>query len=91
MRLINAEKAMEHITAYVADHHLPDQLCVDMSTAIQLQPTAYDLNAVIQQLEDLRDGVTQIDCCPHVEDEDVTCMSCYMDKAIEIVKHGGRL
>lgn len=84
MRLINEDKLMEDIKRSCMTSK-------DVEKMIKAQPTAYDTNAVIQQLEDLRDGVTQIDCCPHVEDEEVTCMSCYMDKAIEIVKGGGRL
>lgn len=84
MRLVNADKLLENIKRSCMTSK-------DVEALVNAHPTAYDLNAVIQQLEDLRDGVTQIDCCPHVEDEDVTCMSCYMDKAIEIVKGGGSL
>jgi hypothetical protein len=34
---------------------------------VDAQPTAYDLEKVIEDLEDLRDGNYDFDCCPYKE------------------------
>ena len=82
MRLINADELMENIKRSC-------MTAKDVEALVKAQPTAYDLDAIIQQLEDLRDGAVKITCCPYIEDEDVSCMSCYVDRAIEIVRRGG--
>ena len=38
------------------------------------QPTAYDLEKVIEDLEDLRDGNYDFDCCPYKEPPRVSCL-----------------
>lgn len=84
MRLINENKLLEDIRRSCMTSK-------DVEVLVKAQPTAYDLDAVVQQLKDLRDGVTRIDCCPYTDDKDVSCESCHIDRAIEIVKRGGLL
>ncbi len=60
MRLINADKLKEFIES---DFCYPEAL----KKAVDAQPTAYDLEKVIEDLEDLRDGNYDFDCCPYKE------------------------
>ena len=62
-----------------------------VSEAIENIPTAYDVDKVLEQLENCRDimiSPTNKDCfgeeCKHSD-----CMACVFEKAIEIVKVGG--
>ncbi len=84
MRLINAEKLIEKTER---DFCYPEAY----KKMVEEEPTAYDLDAVIQQLEGLRDEHIDMQCCPYVDDDEMSCVQCYMKKAIEIVKSGGQL
>ncbi len=64
-----------------------------MPKIINDEPTAYDVNKVIEQLEELRElDVCYFDDCPV---EDTHCCDCIqkrtIERAIEIVKTGGNM
>ena len=81
MRLINADKLKEFIER---DFCYPEAL----KKAVDAQPTAYDLEKVIEDLVDLRDGNYDFDCCPYKETP-VSCDKCHMIRAIDVVRRGG--
>lgn len=79
-RLIDADDFMEWIDAGHLRH--PSELVyseIDVVNLIAHQPTAYDVEAVVRELEEQRNG----------EFTDEYTKFCF-GKAIEIVKRGGR-
>ena len=81
MRLINAEKLIKDVEK---DFYYPEAY----KKMIEAQPTAYDLDKVVEDLEELRDGNYDFDCCPY-RDTDISCDKCHMIRAVDIVRHGG--
>lgn len=81
MRLINANKLMEEVDK---------EFCYPEAykKMIEAQPTAYDVDKVVEDLEELRDGNYDFDCCPY-KDTDVSCDKCHMIRAIDVVRRGG--
>lgn len=81
MRLINAEKLLEDIRRSCMTSK-------DVEALVNAQPTAYDLDKVVEDLEELRDGSYDFDCCPY-RDTDISCDKCHKIRAVDIVRHGG--
>lgn len=81
MRLIDAEKLIKDVEK---DFYYPEAY----KKMIEAQPTAYDLDKVVEDLEELRDGNYDLDCCPY-RDTDISCDKCHMIRAVDIVRHGG--
>ena len=81
MRLIDAEKLIKDVET---DFYYPEAY----KKMIEAQPTAYDLDKVVENLEELRDGNYDFDCCPY-RDTDISCDKCHMIRAVDIVRHGG--
>ena len=81
MRLIDAEKLKENAGR---DFCYPEAF----KKMVDEQPTAYDLDKVIEDLEELRDGNYDFDCCPYKETH-ISCDKCHMIRAIEVVRRGG--
>lgn len=81
MRLIDAEKLIKDVEK---DFYYPEAY----KKMIEAQPTAYDLDKVVEDLEELRDGNYDFDCCPY-KDTDISCDKCHMIRAVDIVRHGG--
>ena len=81
MRLIDAEKLIKDVEK---DFYYPEAY----KKMIEAQPTAYDLDKVVEELEELRDGSYDFDCCPY-RDTDISCDKCDMIRAVDIVRHGG--
>jgi len=88
MRLIDAEKLMEQFRQMKGEESLASMFAEDMMKAVEAQPTAYDLDKVIEDLEELRDGNYDFDCCPYKE-TNISCDKCHMIRAIDLVKRGG--
>ncbi|WP_289301606.1 hypothetical protein [Sporofaciens musculi] len=85
MRLIDAEKLMEDVDK---DFCYPEAY----KKMIEKQPTAYDLDKVIENLEDYAystDICLRHNGCPYGDNEDITCDNCAAIGALEIVKNGG--
>lgn len=81
MRLIDAEKLIKDVEK---DFYYPEAY----KKMIEAQPTAYDLDKVVEDLEELRDGNYDFDCCPY-RDTDIFCDKCHMIRAVDIVRRGG--
>ena len=109
-RLIDADKLVLHLNDYAlqeAQFGRNDsknqkeiyETIQECMKAVEEQPTAFDVEKVIEILEILREESTHVSC-PDEECEDCKyfgdCNDCdyadvhALDKAIEIVKRGGR-
>lgn len=99
MRLIDADALIKFIDAGHLRHQ--EELAfseLDVVNMLREQPTAFDVEKVIEILGILREGSTHVSC-PDEECEDCKyfgdCNDCdyadvhALDKAIEIVKRGG--
>ena len=95
-RLIDADKLLEETRRdrdYARkngflDMYYERQVLIDR---IELQPTAYDVNKVVEQLEEVEKIMTSPvnkDCFGE-ECRASDCTVCLISKAIEIVKGGG--
>ena len=83
MRLIDEEKLMEDIQKTITEQ----SGTIDWMNLIYRQPTAYDLDDVVEQLEELADESYKAYCIAFNSD-DRTEYDAYTN-AIEIVKGGG--
>lgn len=81
MRLIDADKLIEDAKR---DFCYPEAF----EKMVGEQPTAYDVDKVIEDLEELRDGNYGFDCCPYMETP-ISCDKCHMIRAIDVVRRGG--
>lgn len=86
MRLIDADKFTQQITGTTLVNNYPANKALALCKLIDSQPTAYDVDKVVEQLEEL----TMEECTLHecgIRSE--YCIPCIAKKAIEIVKGGG--
>ena len=76
-------------------HRIPERDCdnlevtvsiKDVKTIIKEQPTAYDIDKIVEKLEEIRAKKT---CNKEKCDTKEICRICVVDDAIEIVKRGG--
>lgn len=83
MRLIDADEFCRY-----TDEHCQDGFADLWKELIRRQPTAFDKEKVIEELNNLKDDL--IDCndlcgeCVEIE-----CDQCALEKAIELVEKGG--
>ena len=85
--LISRSKVIS-VLEQLKEHSLSGKM--DISNAIYLlenQPTAYDIDKVVQELELIRAKKT---CNKEKCDTKELCRICVVDDAIEIVKRGGK-
>ena len=82
MRLIDEEKLMEDMQKTITEK----SGTIDWLNMIYRQPTAYDVDKVVEQLEEIRVKKT---CNKEKCDTKELCRICVVDDAIEIVKQGG--
>ena len=82
MRLIDADKLKETLLHYnyTTEHN-------QIFRYINEQPTAYDIDKVVEELEKIRAKKT---CNKEKCDTKEICRICVVDDAIEIVKQGGK-
>ena len=86
-RLIYADKLKADLEKAISKNE--DMDCLDflrVASVIDAQPTAYDPDKVVEQLEEIRVKKT---CNKEKCDEKELCRICVVDDAIEIVKAGG--
>lgn len=92
MRLIDADALKEYcMRASKSDDDFRRVSLATLASVIDAQPTAYDADKVVEQLEKLRElDACDFDNCPV---EDIHCYDCTQKRmakrAIEIVKGGG--
>lgn len=95
MRLIDADESLRTFTVTSDGRRIPEKDCDNFDLTISLKeikqiikerPTAYDVDKVVEQLEELkREECTLHECGIRSE----YCKPCIAKKAIEIVKAGG--
>lgn len=103
MRLIDADKLQEAIREYFKGYVTDSSCMVDgvdcnayICRIVEEQPTAFDVEEVVKQLESIKEkGVCYVEECKHCkylsrcwDGEEADNLA--LDKAIEIVKRGGR-
>ena len=95
MRLIDADTLVKDLSYLYTKNHIPvDMRAKEILTTIMEQPTAYDIGNVVEELKKMKglacDGKSCSECeytsyCLEGEQPEKVAI----DKAIEIVKHGG--
>ena len=86
-RLIDADKLKADLEKAISKNEDMDFLdFLRVASVIDAQPTAYDQDKVMKQLEEIRVKKT---CNKEKCDEKELCRICVVDDAIEIVKGGG--
>lgn len=85
MRLIDKSKLIQDIRSTITEQ----SSAIDWLNLINRQPTAYDVDKVVEQLEDenKKCSICELPTCK--EDESHCCYCNGLNKAIEIVKAGG--
>ena len=92
MRLIDADKLKEAIEEEKDDNDYMCRLCLEsIKEIIDEQPTAFDVDNVVEQLEEVEKIMTSpvTEDCFGEECRASDCTICLISKAIEIVKCGG--
>ena len=87
MRLIDADTLIKDLSYLYTKNHIPvDMRAKETLSTIMEQPTAYDVDKVVEELERIRAKKT---CNKEKCDTKEICRICVVDDAIEIVKQGG--
>ena len=87
MRLIDADEFEKQIAGMTIANNYPVKKASALCDLIDEQPTAYDPDKVVEQLEEC--GEQSCDDCPYLSNNEIDCKQCAMLKAIEIVRGGG--
>lgn len=78
MRLIDADTLIKDLSYLYTKNHIPiDMKAKEVLTTVMQQPTTYDQNKVVEQLEEYREEMEQFKCGGMLSD------------MIEVVKAGG--
>ena len=78
MRLIDADTLIKDLSYLYTKNHIPvDMRAKEILTTIMEQPTTYDVDKVVEQLEEFRDEMKMFGCDGLLSD------------LIEVVKGGG--
>ena len=87
MRLIDADTLIKDLSYLYTKNHIPvDMRAKETLSTIMEQPTAYDIDKIVEKLEKIRVKET---CNKEKCDTKEICRICVVDDAIEIVKRGG--
>lgn len=94
MRLIDADTLIKDLSYLYTKNHIPiDMKAKEVLTTVMQQPTAYDVDKVVEQLKTARDGYSTAQLMTAANAELVNrfiVKEKAMNLAIEIVKAGGR-
>ena len=91
MRLINADRLIGRFKELKGSDSLANMFITDVIGQIKAQPTAYDLDKVIEDLDKFAHSDICISCpkCRYVDEDNINCENCGALGALEIVKRGG--
>ena len=82
MRLINAEKLIEDMRKNMG-------ILEEVEEVINAQPTAYDLDKVIEELDKFaHSDICYRNHCRYINADDIDCENCGALCALEILKRG---
>ena len=93
--LISRSELLKRFLVNKDGHRIPERDCdnlevtvsiKDVKTIVKEQPTAYDIDKIVEKLEKIRVKET---CNKEKCDTKELCRICVVDDAIEIVKQGG--
>ena len=88
MRLIDADTLIKDLSYLYTKNHIPvDMRAKETLSKIMEQPTAYDADKVVEELNRIRAKKT---CNKEKCDTKEICRICVVNDAIEIVKQGGK-
>lgn len=102
--LISRGELLKRFLVNKDGHRIPERDCdnlevtvsiKDVKTIINDQPTAYDIDKVVDELEEMIHPKQLYFCkyarggCKHLDNNDKDCMECVVENTIEIVKQGG--
>lgn len=94
MRLIDADDFIKKFSYAEANTEEENTMCATVRRMVKEQPTAFDAENIIKQLEEERDySYEDYENYAEKHDMDVECDDLFcrgLDRAIEIVKRGGR-
>ena len=89
MRLIDAEELKKQIAAMSIVNNYPADKANKLCELIDNQPTAYDLDKVIKDLEEYaHSDICYQNHCRYINADDIDCENCGALGALEIVKRG---
>lgn len=91
MRLIDADAFKKQVAGMAILNNYPANKANALCELIDAQPTAYDPDKVVEQLEECAKwmcGSREAEY-PYIGNDEVDCEKCAMLRAIEIVKGGG--
>jgi len=78
MRLIDADTLIKDLSYLYTKNHIPiDMKAKEVLTTVMQQPTAYDVDKVVEQLEEYREEMEQFKCGGMLSD------------MMEVIKAGG--
>lgn len=98
MRLIDESTLKKSIEKWLNPDQIADRMMdienitVSVMMEIEEQPTAYDVDKVVAELEkeaEVMCGSYRHSKCPYLMNKEVDCERCAMLRAIQIVKGGG--
>ena len=96
MRLIDENTLVKDLSYLYTKNHIPvDMRAKEILTTIMEQPTAYDLDKVVEELEERKEEREKQYKRASMEDGSYMLSKCFSEgaraycNAIEIVKHGG--
>lgn len=97
MRLIDADKATEGYSAWLNNYiNCGNDPFSDTAESVRYvmqqidrQPTAYDVDAVVKELEEFK-KTWHWECDCRKCNASTSCVSCLINRILEIVKRGGR-
>ena len=91
MRLIDADEFKRQIAGMAIVNNYPADKANKMCELIDCQPTAYDVDKVMEQIEEYaHSGICKShNGCPYRNNEGMNCENCGAMGTLEIVKSGG--
>ncbi len=94
MRLIDADEFIKKFSYAKANTEEENTMCATVRRMVKEQPTAYDMENVLEQLEKSRGYIATTQYCNDMN-RDTTCdgrncFDCCLDYLTEIVKRGVR-
>lgn len=93
MRLIDADEFIKKFSYAKDNTQEENTMCATVRRMVKEQPTAYDMENVLEQLEKSRGYIATTQYCNDMNGDSTcgvrSCFGCCLDYLIGIVKRGG--